>query len=453
MNIKLVIKAPNQKYADQSFDVDSNWSVKQLKAYLSKKYPSKPEIGEQRLIYSGHLLKDDQALSQVFHPLSGNDSIVNIHLVCSQRTSEMNQIHSQASDNSTSSINNTSTDATENSDQIQTNLVNNLTGINTSINPSQSQSLSSSSTVAAATATTSSSTPILAQMNVNSNNLFANLANSHPNTFIPGAYFTFGMQPTIPLVNGQFANLSPDEVTAMQQLYSRLLSNYSNAGGIVPGVLPPLGFNPFLANGQLINTLGQVPLAQQQQQPQQQQQQQQPPRQNRPQQPPIEDEEEANNRDWLDWFYWISRAAVLFSIVYFYSSFTRFILVISFAIFMYLYQIGLFLPRNAIDGQQRQQQPQLARQQLQQQQRGNEEREAQNDVAAEDLPQPRVAPGAVAAGDGLRARRRSAFAFNASDAPPNDVPDVRLTGFRMVWVVLSSLFTSLIPEQQNVDFR
>ena len=37
--------------------------------------------------------------------------------------------------------------------------------------------------------------------------------------------------------------------------------------------------------------------------------------------------EEEENRDWLDWVYTMSRTAILISIVYFYSSFSRFVLV------------------------------------------------------------------------------------------------------------------------------
>lgn len=40
--INLVVKAPNQKTDDQVFTVEANWSVLQLKTYLSSAYPSKP---------------------------------------------------------------------------------------------------------------------------------------------------------------------------------------------------------------------------------------------------------------------------------------------------------------------------------------------------------------------------------------------------------------------------
>lgn len=49
----------------------------------------------------------------------------------------------------------------------------------------------------------------------------------------------------------------------------------------------------------------------------------------------VQNEDELN-RDWLDWLYTVSRAAVLLSIVYFYSSFSRFVMVIGAMLLVYL---------------------------------------------------------------------------------------------------------------------
>lgn len=61
--------------------------------------------------------------------------------------------------------------------------------------------------------------------------------------------------------------------------------------------------------------------------------------------------EEDFNRDWLDWVYTFSRAAVLLSIVYFYSSFSRFIMVMGAMLLVYLHQAGWF-PFRQEGGQQ-----------------------------------------------------------------------------------------------------
>ncbi|KAJ8914816.1 hypothetical protein NQ315_014562 [Exocentrus adspersus] len=54
-------------------------------------------------------------------------------------------------------------------------------------------------------------------------------------------------------------------------------------------------------------------------------------------------------RDWLDVFYMLSRAMVLFSVVYFYSSPIRFIFVLLLGFGLYLYQIGFWRNINNIN--------------------------------------------------------------------------------------------------------
>lgn len=64
---------------------------------------------------------------------------------------------------------------------------------------------------------------------------------------------------------------------------------------------------------------------------------------------PVMNEEDIN-RDWLDWMYTVSRAAILLSIVYFYSSFSRFVMVMGAMILVYMHQAGWF-PFRQEDGQ------------------------------------------------------------------------------------------------------
>lgn len=40
--VTLVIRAPNQKYTDQTINCCQSWTVEKLKAHLSDVYPSKP---------------------------------------------------------------------------------------------------------------------------------------------------------------------------------------------------------------------------------------------------------------------------------------------------------------------------------------------------------------------------------------------------------------------------
>ncbi|KAG7216438.1 hypothetical protein INR49_001924 [Caranx melampygus] len=63
--VTLVIKAPNQKYEDQTINCFLNWTVEKLKSHISIVYPSKPLSKDQRLVYSGRLLQDHLQLRDV----------------------------------------------------------------------------------------------------------------------------------------------------------------------------------------------------------------------------------------------------------------------------------------------------------------------------------------------------------------------------------------------------
>ncbi|XP_073534336.1 homocysteine-responsive endoplasmic reticulum-resident ubiquitin-like domain member 2 protein isoform X6 [Phyllobates terribilis] len=81
--VTLVIKAPNQKYDDQTINCFLEWTVEKLKSHLSKVYPSKPLTKDQRLVYSGKLLLDHLRLKDV---LRKQDEYHMVHLVCASRT-------------------------------------------------------------------------------------------------------------------------------------------------------------------------------------------------------------------------------------------------------------------------------------------------------------------------------------------------------------------------------
>ncbi|NXJ09817.1 HERP1 protein, partial [Odontophorus gujanensis] len=58
--------------------------------------------------------------------------------------------------------------------------------------------------------------------------------------------------------------------------------------------------------------------------------------------PLMEEEEEGGNRDWLDWLYSATLFYVFVNIVYFYSSVSRFLLVMGGTVLMYLHHAGWF---------------------------------------------------------------------------------------------------------------
>jgi len=134
-------------------------------------------------------------------------------------------------------------------------------------------------------------------------------------------------------------NLGPTEIQQLalvQQMYTQYLAEYmryAGGGGVVSDTLGP----PQVEVG----------TGQQQQQGDREQ------LNNAGAPPPLEDEADVEiggrNGDLLDWLYMMSRLVVLASIVYFYSSFTRFLMVAMVVGFLYLYQAGYFGQRDRVD--------------------------------------------------------------------------------------------------------
>ncbi|KAI8504802.1 response to unfolded protein [Branchiostoma belcheri] len=86
-SVTLVIKAPNQRYHDQTVECVLGWTVKKLKSHLAEVYPSKPTEQQQRLIYSGKLLEDHHLLKDVLRQYE-ETSTHTVHLVCAPTSAE-----------------------------------------------------------------------------------------------------------------------------------------------------------------------------------------------------------------------------------------------------------------------------------------------------------------------------------------------------------------------------
>uniref|UniRef100_T1H8D2 Ubiquitin-like domain-containing protein n=1 Tax=Rhodnius prolixus TaxID=13249 RepID=T1H8D2_RHOPR len=84
--VKLTIKAPNQMVDDHLIDCDRNCTIREIKEYLFKDYPTHPKPENQKLIYSGKLLGDELPLSDVLKTYAGTENNT-IHLVCSAGSS------------------------------------------------------------------------------------------------------------------------------------------------------------------------------------------------------------------------------------------------------------------------------------------------------------------------------------------------------------------------------
>ncbi|XP_008329753.1 homocysteine-responsive endoplasmic reticulum-resident ubiquitin-like domain member 2 protein [Cynoglossus semilaevis] len=280
----LVIRAPNQKYDDQTINCCHNWTVEKLKAHLSDVYPSKPSSKDQRLVYSGKLLLDHFTLKDV---LRKQDEYHMLHLVCASRTPP------------------------------------------SSPKPPRSHSNKPQENSPGPTPLTNSRPPPAGQPQSPPTG-----ENSDGVRQRAGAYPYHQMYSQAMHSWNQFLQQSyyrPMTLMWWQQMYMRqyYLHYQMLAAASSSQHLPP-------------------------QQPSAQYSQSEPvtrrPRANRRVNPEVQlnaqggevlNEEELN-WDWLDWVYTVSRAAVLLTIVYFYSSFSRFLMVMMVMLVLYLHQAGWF---------------------------------------------------------------------------------------------------------------
>ncbi|XP_056117130.1 homocysteine-responsive endoplasmic reticulum-resident ubiquitin-like domain member 1 protein [Rhinichthys klamathensis goyatoka] len=313
--ISLVIKTPNQFHGDQLIEgVRVDWTVKDLKCHLSEVYPNNPAEKDQRLIYSGKLLQDNLLVRDVFSKVP-SDTKPTLHLVCAVRPQPAAQLGARPKVTST---------------QQQSSQHSPLTATQSSESPGPSvtsvpstDGLRQRGHAAWPGTSADTSTPVTAAM-------------THP------AFPTYSLY-------------SPQQLLWLQQMYARqyymqyhaAMTAAASAPMAAPAAATSLPVGPHqaavpaaLPNQGPINNL--------------------PANQNAPgpafinpeganqnlrmnaQGGPVMEDEEDINRDWLDWVYTASRLGVFLSIVYYYSSMSRFVLVMSSLVIMYLHTAGWF---------------------------------------------------------------------------------------------------------------
>ncbi|XP_064025766.1 homocysteine-responsive endoplasmic reticulum-resident ubiquitin-like domain member 2 protein isoform X3 [Pogoniulus pusillus] len=295
--VTLIIKAPNQKYTDQTINCFLDWTVGKLKSHLSKVYPSKPQ-----------------------------DEYHMVHLVCTSRTppsspkaSTSRDGHGAATSSSSSHLDRSgSTAASPPSQEASSTSLNSSTDGVRHRNPPQAQS----------NPIPSHQFPYLMQ---------GSIGNQFPGQGVPAG---FSVYPAF----------SPLQMIWWQQMYAR--QYYMQYQAAVSAQVTSSTEPVRSAVGQAVNS-EHAPANQPAAAPNVAVQE------NRPVNPnvqmnaqggPVVNEEDFN-RDWLDWMYTFSRAAILLSIVYFYSSFSRFIMVMGAMLLVYLHQAGWF-PFRQEGGQQ-----------------------------------------------------------------------------------------------------
>ncbi len=137
------------------------------------------------------------------------------------------------------------------------------------------------------------------------------------------------------------------------------------------------------------------------------------------------DDEELRDRDWLDWVYMGSRAALLIMILYFYSSIERFIFVVLCMLGMYGLNAGWFnLRRRPEPGEEPP--------------RRNEPPQPE-EITPEEAEQPGEDPEVSEPVEGEEP---------ATTEPPQELPPTQLRVFCSTCVTfVTTFFTSLIPER------
>lgn len=381
MPVTLIVKAPNQQIEDQTVRCELNWTIKKLKGYLSEVYPSKPRTEDQKLIYSGQLLHDTVILKDILRCYEGQEKHT-VHLVCSSSRDFSKVTHSHSA-NMISENQQPQQNTGSRSDHITT----------TGDDSPQSSSV----------------------LNSNDGLRHRVTTDSHPTWGDPQMMWGMYENQRTPWSANNLYNPADfaQQMAWMQEAYAQYMAQYMQlmASGSVtsslttslqvppstsPAVTPapqpapqPERDEPVGANDVVQNVAG------------------------------GEEEEARANRDWLDWFYFVSRSLVLFSIVYFYSSPVRFFFVSTLGIIMYLYQVGFF---RAAGGQA---------------------------VAAAEPQAPPAGAGPAPAPpvENNNTSPDTSSSAEASPAPPQADRPSLLT---LTWSIFSSFFLSLIPEQPNV---
>ncbi|KAM4733584.1 homocysteine-responsive endoplasmic reticulum-resident ubiquitin-like domain member 1 protein [Anableps anableps] len=395
----LLVKTPNQAQEDQIIEgVDMKWTVKDLKAHLSRVYPIKPAISDQRLIFAGKLLPDHLHIKDLFRQM---DSIPTLHLVCAIRnppqaatkTAEAEQPHPSSlsppvQTRSTSELRQRRQTSSAPSTQTHT---------QTPVSPPGAPAWPAS-TLAAASQLTQPAFPALSlyspQQLLWLQHVYArqyymqyHAAMAAAGSIPPTPVATIGQYPPVPAhqvpVPAPIANQNPIDNLPVNQ------NPVQDAAFINPGE----------ANQNMrMNAQG----------------------------GPVMEDEEDMERDWLDWLYSAARLCVLLMIIYFNSNLSRFLLVMCTLLVMYLHTVGLFPFRRPAPVQA----PNLQQPEVQDNQ-PNENRNPDHNPA--DDP----ADGQIVE----HAAEESEEPVTAVLVPPH-----RVSVMWTAWVFFKTFFSSLIPE-------
>lgn len=458
-DVRLIVKSANQQFDDLIVHSEPSWNIRRLKMHLSQVYPSNPTVPEQKLIYSGQLLSDELILKDILRSYKDVETENHIfHLVYTPKISatkpKLNETQPLSSKNPIKTQEQTA-------DKSGSPVINSPDGLRHRNVPSSSASTASSSQSTempaagqqpninysfsipqAATAECPNATPFSfpTQFNNGTNldqqaamqNWVQQIYQNYMEQCLKMANLTMNaaqMQanaPSIPMfmpmpqfMPPNFPNLQT--TTPPADVYDGPSTSQSARATYAPRVLPvipPTATAP--AAAQAPAAAAAVP-AENAERPQ-------------PRFPNIVQEQEQDNRDWLDRFYSVTRLLALLTLVFFYSSPLRCLVVAIIAIGIYLYHIGFF--------QNRRRQRQINNRNINNNQNINDNNAPA--AAAGDAAQGQDAPQAPAAEANQSTAGDTEPLISSAVPPEAETTTTSLIAFVRTFVV--SFFASLLPE-------
>lgn len=479
--VTLIVKAPNQQFEDQTIKCELSWTIKRLKGYLSEVYPCKPSTDEQKLIYSGQLLHDAIILKDVLRAYEEEVDAPQIHTVHLVYTPKYKPKSITSTDKSTTSDKTmpeiSTTDGIRHRNIPSTSSSSNVVVENQSGLSSQSTDIPSLSTTNRISTDCSTSGSSNSGNNTVNNNLsgmqnFMNIPNlfdaqqqfNQNHTAQQLAMHNWMQQAYMQYLN-QYMNLmqmgaSPEAMFSQQTTFSAVSPTAFYPQNIDPLSMinqpqslsiptpqvqpgPEQAAPPPQADGQPAAPLADGAAPGVAPQPQNQ-----PPAQ--PRFPNIVIDDNQDNRDWLDRFYTVSRLILFITLIYFYSSPVRCLLVLIVGIGLYLYNAGMFRMNGEINNNNQRQQPNGQRPVVQQQPRPADNNN--NPVVGDNnnnVVDPQYNERAVDENDrpAVEIQNNAATIENSAEnhhRSSDNVETRSIISFIRTFVV--SFFTSLIPE-------
>jgi len=334
-SMQVVVKAANQKYNDQTIQCQGTWTVKKLKAHLAEVYPCKPREHQQKIIFSGRLLQDHLVLKDVLRSFDPTCPTT-VHLVCSPGVDSKEA--SPTPGHGAAAPATTATTTTSSGVRRRTTATTASTAANTG---------------------TGTTTTSVASNQVPSTHAQPPSAWQYPPNWNMEAYNSWVQQyyntaqPNSPQQQ-RSASVGPagDYMNMYQQYWQYYMymqyAQYMHASSSTSPQNIPQAAAPTTVVADEVNAPAAVE-----------------PRANANNEAPgaaappqavgaaggggamfEDDEDDGRNRDWLDWLYVGSRLGVLLSIIYFYSTVGRFMLVFGFCFLVYIVRNHLYANRN-----------------------------------------------------------------------------------------------------------